>query len=233
MSDTLTVTQLITKVRERADMLNSQFVTDTEITGYIDYSYKELYDLLVESVEDYNLSSASFTIASGSNTYSLPSDFYKLRGLDDLTNPSRPRSVRKFAFNERNDFTVDGLTLSSYEYSDVTYRVTGSVLTLMPPENAAKNYLLWYVPKASTLSSGSDTADGVQGWLEYVIVDAAIKCKIKEESDISDLERAKKNLNERIVRLRHNRDQALPEKVSRVRNRRRTDLYPYVGDYYP
>lgn len=233
MSDTLTVTQLITKVRERADMLNSQFVTDTEITGYIDYSYKELYDLLVESVEDYNLSSASFTIASGSNTYTLPSDFYKLRGLDDLTNPSRPRSVRKFAFNERNDFTVDGLTLSSYEYSDVTYRVTGALLTLMPPENAAKNYLLWYVPKAATLSSGSDIADGVQGWLEYVIVDAAIKCKIKEESDISDLERAKKNLNERIVRLRHNRDQALPEKVSRVRNRRRTDLYPYVGDYYP
>lgn len=232
MTDTLTLAQLRTRSRERADMVGSTFITDSELNGYINYSYKELYDLLVEAVQDYKLTSTTFSITTG-NTWSLPSDFYKMRGLDDLTNTARPRTVRKFNFAERNDFVSDGLVLSSYEFSDVTYRITGDTLLIMPPENAVKPYKFWYVPTLATLTADGDTADGVQGWLEYVIVDAAIKMLVKEESDTRALEKSKNDLRERITRMRDDRDQTMPEKVARIRNRRRGSMYPYVGEYYP
>ena len=230
MADSLTLAQIKTRVRERADMVGSSFVSDSELTGYIDYSYKELYDLLTEACEDYNVSSANFTITSG-NTSTLPADFYKLKGVDDLTDPNTPRTVKKFNWNERNDFGEVLKLQSAYDFSDVFYRVQGSNLVFTPPENAFKSYRLWYVPLPNTLSLDADVASGVQGWLEYVIVDAAIKCRTKEESDITALQTMKGGLIERIGRLRHNRDQSLPEKVSRVRNRFRNRLISNIDGF--
>lgn len=233
MVDSLTLAQLRTTVRQRADMVNSQFCSDSEINGYINYSYKELYDLITEAAEEYNVTQYAFTVASGSNSASLPTDFYKLRGIDDLQIPAYPRTVRKFAWNERNDYANDALLLSIYDYSNVTYRLNDLNVIFEPPLNAPKNYLMWYVPQPGTLSSDSDIAYGVQGWLEYVTIDAAIKCLIKEESDISPLMAQKSEMKERITRMRANRDQAMPEKISRVRNRRRNGIYPFSMDYTP
>lgn len=226
MADTLTLAQLRTRVRERADMVNSQFVTDTELNGYINYSYKALFDLLVEANEDYNLTSTTLTITSG-NTAPLPANFYKLRGLDDLSyGASSPVTVRKFNWNERNYFNSPSLagTVGVLQFSDVCYRIVGDNLIIEPEASAARSYKLWYIPAIANLVADTDTADGVQGWLEYVIVDSAIKCLIKEESDIAPLMAIKQELTERIARMRHNRDQSLPEKIARVQTRR--------GSYY-
>ena len=48
----MTLTQLIAAVRQRADFVNSQFVTDAELTSYINQSYFELYDLLIQKYGD-------------------------------------------------------------------------------------------------------------------------------------------------------------------------------------
>jgi hypothetical protein len=216
MADTLTLLQLRTRARERADMVNSSFVTDTELTGYINSSYQEFYDLLTNAVEDYNISTSSFTIASG-NTQAAPSDFYKVRGIDDMTDPSNPLPVRLFNFNERNDYSQR--TLLPYRLSTVSYRILGSNLTFLPDTQAQRPYKLWYVPIATPLVLDADTAAGINGWLEYVVVDAAIKMLIKEESDTKVLYRVKKDLIDRIEAMRTKRDQSLPEKISRVRTR--------------
>lgn len=220
MTDSKTFLELQTQTRQRANQENSQFVTDAELKVYINDSYKELYDLIVDAVEDYNLSSTSFTITSG-NTQAIPSDFYKLRGLDDLSLGSQnPRSVRKYLWNERNDFNDPPLITTPYKYSDVYYRIVGSNIQLMPPANAQKPYTLYYVPLPGTLSADGDVAYGINGWLEYVILDAAIKMMVKEESDSRPLMAQKKDILGRIERMKVSRDQGLPEKISRVRNRR-------------
>lgn len=229
MTDTLTLAQLRTRSRERADMVNSTFITDSELNGYINYSYKALYDLLVEANEDYNLTSGNLTISSG-NTIALPADFYKLRGVDDLSyGTTSPRTCRKFNWNERNKFQPETLASADrlYEYSEVQYRIVGNTLFIEPEESAVRSYKLWYIPTLPTLTADGDLADGVQGWLEYVIVDAAIKCLVKEESDIRPLMTIKQEIQERITRMRHNRDQALPEKIARTRGRERQNFISY------
>lgn len=57
-------------------------------------------------------------------------------------------------------------------------------------------------------------ADDYNGWIEYVIVDAAIKCLQKEESDTTALERAKSFQLQRIENAAQNRDVGEPERIS-------------------
>ena len=61
MTDFVSLSTLRLLARQRADMENSQFVTDTEMRRYINRGYAELYDLIVTSAnsEDYFLESST------------------------------------------------------------------------------------------------------------------------------------------------------------------------------
>jgi hypothetical protein len=60
------------------------------------------------------------------------------------------------------------------------------------------------------LSLTTDTFDGINGWEEFVIVDAAIKCMIKQELGTQELEKQKKDLIRRIEAMAPNRDADAP-----------------------
>ena len=67
------------------------------------------------------------------------------------------------------------------------------------------------------LLSDSDILDGVSGWTEYVIVDAAIKALLKEESDTTVLMAQKLALIKRIEETAMNRDAGQADTISNVR----------------
>lgn len=215
----VTLATLKTRCRDRADMTGSDFIEDDELLEYINSSYTELYDILVSKFEDYYTPApTAFTIASG-NTYTLPSDFYKLRGVDYLISGSDYVPLRRFNFNERNANTrIHNLRNAPI----IKYRVTGNKLYIEPADNAVGSYQLWYIPLFTPLSSDSDTIDGVNGWEEYIVVDVAIKMLEKEESDTTSLERAKERLLQRIEVMAQNRDIDQPESI--------TDIM--IGGYY-
>lgn len=210
MSNTVTLSQLRTRCRERADMENSEFISDSELNSYINGSFAELYDLLVSKFEDYYTTSTTFTIASG-NTESLPSDFYKLRGVDFKIDANNWITVRKFNFAERN---VLNNSLRRVGNRQLQYRIVGSTLYIEPEDNAPGDYKLWYTPIYTPLSSDSDTVDGVNGWEEYIVIDAAIKMLAKEESSTTGLEREKAAMTRRIEAMAQNRDSGEPESIT-------------------
>lgn len=230
MTDSISLSQIRSKARFRADMVSSLFVTDAELNSYIQDSYKELYDLLCDAVEDYNITAVTKTVSNNAGTITVEADFYKLRGIDDLTDTANPRTVLRYVFGERNDYLFTERVLIGSEYSDIRYRLAGQTLYLTPPEKANGTYKIWYTPTPTVPAIDSDTIDAVNGWDEYLVIDAAIKCKIKEEADTRALEKAKAFQYERVLRMSKNRDANLPEKVTRVRNRKRNGLYSYLGD---
>lgn len=226
------LSDLQTAARQRADMVNNNFVTDAELVTYINSSMQAFYDMLIDSIEDYNISQYAFTVASG-NTQALPTDFYKMRGLDDTTDPNNLKTVRKFNWNERNEFSLRQIALVYDTHSDVTYRINGSNLMFEPPANAQKPYNLWYYPLPALLVNPTDTFDSINGWHEYVVLDVAAKCLDKEESDSSAVKAERNMHTQRIQNMKQSRDEGLPEKISRVRNRRRNRISPYGGDFSP
>ena len=127
----ITLSSLRTSVRQRADMEFSQFVTDTELDSYINNSYKELYDLVTSRFEDYYSSQLLFTVSSGS-TQSLPTDFYKLRGIDKMlggTDNFEP--LTKWNFVERGKATrITGLGLNGWVRPQ--YRIMGGNIVSTP-----------------------------------------------------------------------------------------------------
>ena len=91
----VTLLELRNRSRQRADMVNSKFVTDAELNTYINASYAELYDLLIASRgENYFVLSYNFTTSINQDTYALPADFYKLMGVDFVTSSTQAITSR-------------------------------------------------------------------------------------------------------------------------------------------
>jgi hypothetical protein len=75
------------------------------------------------------------------------------------------------------------------------------------------------------LLKDTDFCDGVSGWTEYIIIDAAIKALQKEESDVTILAAQKMSMLDRIEAAAENRDAGEPDTLSDTR--RYTDLYGF------
>lgn len=228
MPNSATLAQLRTRARRRADMENSNFVSDAELTDFINSSYSELYDVMVTRYEDYYVGTpTSFSLSAGTNTYSLPSDFYKLRGVDYKADGQDFIELYTYNWNERGRRN-NPLHSLAYSRVNLTYRIVGSSLYILPEDNAAGDYQLWYIPSFTPLSSDSDLVDSHiarNGWEEYIVVDAARKMLIKEESDIRPLLAEKDALLKRIESASANRDIDQPERISDVtRNRFNREL---------
>lgn len=213
--------QVRLSAQQRADMVNSDFVTKQEWNSYINHSYTELYDMLVQTYGDeYFVSSTGITTDGRvSGQYSLPTNCYKLMGVDLGISPNSNGyiSLKKFTFSARNQYLWGNAPVSGLGNIDLRYRMVGANIQFSPYPQANQTIKLWYVPRPSTLLSDSDTLDSVSGWDEYVVVDAAIKGMQKEESDVSVLMAQKEALRQRIVSAAANRDAGMPEKVTDVR----------------
>jgi hypothetical protein len=213
------LSDLRTAIRQRADMVNSQFVADSELNSYINQSYFELYDLLIQKYGDnyYVQTPYTFVTDGGSQFYALPADFYKLLGVDLALSNSLDSyvTIKPFNFSDRNRYSVPNFQ-SFYGVTNLRYRLNGNQLWLNPIPAAGQTVQIWYVPKLTTLVNDTDTVDGVSGWTEYIIVDGVIKCLQKEESDVSIPMAQKAALIQRIEAAAENRDAGSPARVADV-----------------
>jgi len=229
----MTLLQLRTAAQQRADMVNSEFVSDSEWNSYINQSYYELYDLLVQKYgNDYYVADPhTFTTDGVNDSYALPSDFYKLLGVDLQLGISQDSwvTLKPFNFAERNRYAVPNLQ-SFYGLTNMRYRLRGMLkLWLTPFPAGGQNLRLWYVPRLTELSDDTSEADGVSGWTEYIICDAAMKALQKEESDVSVLMAEKQALIARIEAAAENRDPGSPQTVADTQTASDMDGWPGGG----
>ena len=204
MSTTLADLRLMT--RELADIVSSSFVTTAELDRYINQVGSELHEKLVVRYEDYFTSPTptTFSLSGSTNTYALPSDFFKLRGVD-YSDGGTWVSVHRYQHEERDRFVRP--TYYTYGGEERRFTVMGNSIVVAPESNAAGDYRFWYVPKWTNLSASSEPLPtAMEQWAEYIQVGAAIKCMLKEESDASALIMRKRELDARIDANAQNRD---------------------------
>jgi hypothetical protein len=210
-------------------MENSQFVSYSEWTSYINQSAYELYDLLITCYgNDYYCAPAlQFSTDGINNLYPLPNGinyngapaFYKLLGVDlqlsgtAVANSSSWVTLKPFKFSDRNKWAVPSTMASFWGFYNIHYRLNGNNLLLQPTPASGIILQLWYIPRLVELVLPIDILDGISGWTEYVIVDAAIKALIKEESDVTALAADKMMLEKRINATAEGRDSGFPQKV--------------------
>lgn len=237
--------------QQRADRVNSQFVTTTEWNRYLSESVKELYDILIQKFgDDYYVATPYCFITSGvDQLYPLPDGvnyvsalapdqkpaaaFYKSLLVEVALNPNDPNSwvslreyqrVQQNLWNFPNVYTFRGVT-------NLRYRYTGNSIQLVPQTQANQYVRIWYAPRRKALLLDTDMVDGISGWEQYPIVDAARKALLKEESDTMGLDQEKAMLLQRIEEAAENRNIGEPETVSdsKMRNLAWSDDSGYGG----
>jgi len=312
----MSLSDLRVACRQRADMVNSTFISDAELNSYINASYYELYDLLVQKYRnDYYMKEYSFQLQGNVSRYDLPDDFFKLLGVDleISSGPDGYVSLRPFTLAERNRYSTANVQ-TWIGVTNLRYRISGNKLWFTPSPQTGQTIRIWYVPRlsqlvdqttltvadpiagdfitigattltagaqwtiaagnniataasiaaainaasivdvsatsngavvtlvqddavdlalavggstplgastrlqfsSSTLSNGSQVADGISGWLEYVVTDVGIKMLQKEESDTSVLQLQKQALIRRIEAAAENRDAGSPATIADV-----------------
>lgn len=223
----------------RADKLNSEFLTQDEWNFNINQSVKKLYDVLITKFGDQyflapplQIATTLFSSSVGMAYVALPNGllysnapaFYKLAGVDVSVNAGNGQwfTLPKFMWMDRNRYSSLQLAGTVQSIYGLAYCQFGSNIYFIPQPNAGIYVQLWYIPDMTDLLLDTDMlAFSISGWSELVIVDAAIKALIKEESydQAKALIDDRTMLLERIETTAANRDVGQPNVVSNSRSR--------------
>lgn len=223
---------------EKADRLNSNFVSLSEWNTFITLAEYELYDLLIDTYQNYAVATPIqfstngqeylFPLPDGATTFTnritntpfLAPPFYRLLGLDLSLNTANNAYVTmgKFQFTERNDYVYPNAAGTIYGVYNMRYQLVGSNLMIIPTPTANQILSIWYIQRLPELVMDTDvTTIGISGWLQYVIVRSAKYALDKEESDTTKLDAEILYLKGRIEESAINRDAGMPNTISRVR----------------
>jgi hypothetical protein len=213
MSAPVKLEDMIQSVRRRANIENqTAFITDVELTDYINYGLGEVYDMLVESrAQEYYRSAYTFTTTLNQDSYVITQlDLYELISVDVNLGNNIVLSARPFMESERNRFRW----YPGWFYSmPIYYRLQGGKLKFIPAPSAAFSVTLNYYPTFKKLSDPADSFDGVNGWEEYAIWHAVEACKGKAEEDTSFARTKMMELKEKIEGLAPDRANYDAERV--------------------
>lgn len=239
-SGEMCLSQIRLAAQQRADRVNSNFVTQSEWRSYINQAMFELYDILITTYEDlYVATPVSFTadgttflwpLPDGVNTFYngisgavfTPKPFYKLIGVDLALNNANNAyvTVNKFNFADRNRFVYPNTASTIYGVFNLQYRLLGlNQIEFIPTPSGGQSLRLWYIPRLKELLQDTDITDiGISGWIEYVIVKAAYYALTKEECPTQELQAQLLALTKRIEETAANRDAGMADTISNVNN---------------
>lgn len=209
---TITLLELRNRGKDRANMENSQFVTDSMWDSYINYAISDLRDIMTSKAgEDYFATFTSpETLTADQETVALPANFYKLLWVEVLVDGTNYAPLKRFEIGER---PVTAFNLIA-PWTELKYRLRADNLWLQPASaTGGKTIRLCYVPVHTALSADGDTLNGYNGWDEYIVLQAARKALVKEEQDVSDIDRELIVFNQRLEAMTPNRDQAQPMRI--------------------
>lgn len=178
-----TLLGLRTRAQGRADMETDANIATTVWNAYINASRQRLRRILVATNVDLFLKSKTFTLTGGNSSYIYDlaanvTDFWKVMALDKNIDSQADNIQRigRFMFAER------------FRAIDISYRVFNDALELRPASAAAGNYTLWYIPQPAVMSADGNTlALAEDMWSEFIVLEAAIKARRRQQRDTSDL----------------------------------------------
>jgi len=211
---------LVDDARSRSGYQNSNFVTDTEVLGWVNDSCKELYDLINAQEESVYTTpcafalpdpvlAAAYTAASlgtpPANFAALPDTCDRIQGLDfnaptgGGVGAEGQFAVHMFSFQNRNDHRW-------MKYKAVGRIAGKEIIMVIPFERAPGNYQLWYIPQFVPLGLADTLDNNMQKFEDFIAESAAIRILDKAKRDASALRAHRAELVARIQTMSQNRD---------------------------
>lgn len=209
--------QIILQAQQRSDLVGSGFITTSEWQSMANASLQQLFEKLVEAYgNDYWVQTPfAITTDGQADHYALPTDFFKLLGVDlQISNAGAQTSsgwitIWRFNFAQRNQFTLPNIQ-TLWGRTNCKYRLSGGNIWFTPLPQAAQPMRLWYAPRFVPLVNSSDSFDGINGWEEWAVNDIAMKALAKENSPMDGVQALQAVQNDRLASIIENRDAGSP-----------------------
>lgn len=206
---------MILDVRQRTNMEESTFVTDDEVTEYLNQELAELHGHLTANGGHPPFRSYfDISVVADTSLYPLPADFWQCQGVD-ATIDGITGALSSFMPLERAAMT--GIMAESPWglCSPVRYRIQGENIEFLP---ATRNFpaKLWYTPSCPRLVELTDMFDGFNGFEVAAIYGACATVLQKEESDPSFYLGQRDRIYRHIDSLVASRDASRPDRVQDV-----------------
>lgn len=215
---------LCTRTLQAANLEGAgDFVTPTELTDYVNGSIAEWVDEVRGTTWNGTYSRSSYTreTVGGQRTYPLPADFLTLLSVDVYVTQNSP-VISAIAYQEeqRNAFNNYPVMFGWGASHPIYYQLQDGNISFIPVPQGEFTFRLNYTPTAPTLSDPDDYIDSINGWEEFIILDAAIKCLTKagELEMIQELKERRERQRQRIRTLAPRRDQHTAERVHVIAN---------------
>jgi hypothetical protein len=215
MAKTVTLEGLRGRAKTRADMVKSKFVSDAEWNDFINRSLERFYDMLVAADQDYYTVDETISTNGSASEFDLAADFYKLVSVDYMVGGQR-RPMKKYTRAERGARQGNPNALM--------YRLKRNKLSFNSTPSAQTIYY-GYVPAFEDLVDDADEFDGVNGWDELVVLDAARKALVKAEKSTAEIEKEFAVYYKEIEAKSKTRDIGAPERVQDVSGGLRSSAY--------
>jgi hypothetical protein len=180
---TVSLSALIAGARLRADMQDVGWLTDANGMDLVRSAWEQLY-VAVASTEwgahRWTTSNQGTTVP-GVDSYDLPSDCWRIEGVD-LKYNNVWRKLRKRAWHERNDWASGASGLPVTFMAPIVYDIVADKLVFSPIPIAAVQYKIWYTPDPTpitALDNGLSLEPAWRQWIELHVGAASLR---REES---------------------------------------------------
>jgi hypothetical protein len=215
MARTRTLLELRTECRQRTEMEGSTFVSDVELTRYLNQSIAKLHSKLVRAYGDqYYRTASSVSTVANTDTVVLPTTFFKLLGVDVLIG-GITQAIEPLDWSRRAEYANVGAVWTSGYPIAYSLGASGGKLQFFPTPSGVYTVTIHYLPYSTVLTSDADTYDGNSGWEHYVVLDTCISMLAKEESDTRDLRLERDDIEKQIDEIAGNRDEGAAWRVQR------------------
>ena len=230
MSSVLTLANIRASVLDRADMTDSSFPVTARVTEVINNALGELYDIITTCFETYHYKTGDISVVSGTQSYSLPTDLYKIIRVyfkDSAGHLERP--LIECDLDNLCLQSTDSLATTA-EVKNLRYKIAGDKIWFSPMPSGSGTVQIWYVPEFTKLSAESDTMPFKMPvhWEEFIYVAAAIPLLDREESDSGALRATKAELEGKIRAAVQVRNVSGPFRIKKRRGRRVGLQWPHA-----
>lgn len=213
MARTRTLTEMIADVRQRTNLENSEFVTDPEITEYLNQELAELWARIAQgSGAPHYRSAYPISATTDQTLYPLPDDFWQVQGVEATIDGV---TYRMRSFGPAEHARLVSSTARWPWYDGTKYRIQAENIEFQPVTQAF-NAVLYYTPSQPRLVDGGDTFDGYNGYEMAAIYGACATVQAKEDTDPNFYLGQRERIYRLIDSLAAQRDAAEPERVQDV-----------------
>jgi hypothetical protein len=163
----------------------SSFFKDSTLLNFYNQAQQRIQNKLVQSFENWLVTSTSVSLVNGQEGYSLPSDMLKVVRIEDVQDTTSPVPLTPMSLNDKDDVSRGGVWVNLTSTRSVTnYAIKGKsfIVRPIPNINATNALKIYYSKRLPDFSSASSVSELPLEYHELLALGIVRRALIQQEA---------------------------------------------------